>query len=457
MTISRRAFVFGIPRLGLVGGLLASCDEKQAPAQTSPEVLKEWKRGERLTRIKDSSLSQDGRYGVFSRLDTEECSIALVDFETAKTVSFAFGPEFAKVEDAAISSDGSKIAITLYNKPAGPDGSGGYGQSEIWVLDRTGAVEFKLVGLNRMKKMPQFSPDCEKLIFFADMRHQYLEPDELRLVVDGLGSFAVHELNFKDREIRLIDLPILPIPRGTFYTNSDTIIAAWSENVEDPEFDRLPADCVCGHPKSGDYGGNFWQRIRPRFEQTVGETRLLDGNTSRFQKFQMILPKFASVRDTLWLTNSACENGFLALLTLYDPNQDPSPSLLKYPNYQPPDASTRVISWLTRDGARADLDVPNHFDGILGASGSYNKTRVMAWAGGVDMEAPEFLFPWTYTAASGWEFLDLKTKYILKQMFDVKIDTTSIIVEIPQLIDKNGVGGTYETKSPVYGVRRSRQ
>lgn len=400
------------------------------------------------TRNLNCSLTREGSLGSFGRLDTSELSIAVVDFKTNSFDSYVLGPDFFQLDDVVISPDGNLLAFVVYSRSSSVE-------SEIWVINREGLVKLRLVGLGQAKVKPNFSPSCDKLIFFADMRHQYLsEANRALFDITNPGSMAVHELNLEDGRIRLLDLPILPSAKGAFYTNDNTVVAAWLQDLIDPEFSQLPVDCVCGRPKSADYGGNFWQRIRPRFQLSVGEAQLLDRDVSKFKKFELTLPKFESIRDTFRLTASPCEAGFLSVLELWDSSQDPGPELFKYPSYRPPDSSRVGLSWLTRDGGRQDIVLPIEFRDMPAACGSYDKSRVIAWAGNADASAAALRYPWTQEDSSKWESVDLQKKYQLAQTFEIKTNQNTSLIEIPKLIDKNGVGRTEEGRFLEYGASK---
>jgi hypothetical protein len=394
----------------------------------------------RSIRSMTGDLSQDGRFGAFSRLDSDEVSIALVDFEARTFVNYAVISEFNDIKDVVISRDGSLLACVVGVFGAQKD-------TEIWVIDRTGTVRWQLTGAVRLKAKPCFSQDGDKLLFFADMRHQYLPPQErLSWVGSSSGAMAVHELDLATGAVRLIDLPILPFPKACFYTNRNTVVAAYGVDVDNPEFDRLPVGCVCGNPRGGGYVGNFWQRIRPRFELTVGEADLVDAGTSRFKKFEMTMPDFASILDTFQMMQSPSEDGFLALLTLYDPRQDPGPELFSYRNYRPPEGPTIGLSWLSWDGGRVDVPMPGNFPDLSIACGSYDRSRVLAWLGNGDVYAPVVGRPFTHSAVTGWHMVDLGGQYEQSVALPVVINQRSVRIEIPELIDRNGIGQTDEDR-----------
>ena len=440
---SRRNFTLTMLATGLTSSILPGCESSPASVDPSEDEKLNRKIGEMITRNLNCSLTGNGNKGVFGRLDTENRAIALVDFETNLSKNYSLEIRVTRLEDVTISPDGGRVAFTVFHDDSAME-------SEIWIMAPDGLVEFKLRGLGRSITKPHFSSDGAKLLFFADMRHQYLttaEEDEFRTSSDK--SFAVHELNLTDLSFRLIDLPILPVPKGCFYTDQGTVVALWMTNVEDPEFSRLPAECVCGSFKAGDFGGNFWERNRWRLEQTVGEADIRSDGTSKFKKFEMTMPAFGSIRDTFWINASPCKNGFLAFPTIWDPTKDPPDGSFRARSYRAVDHSRRGLCWITRDGNRSDLELPPEVELLVTASGSFDQSRILAWpsVGGSDAAAHSTLrFPWTHTKASGWERVDLKSKYAPGQAIDVRPKEDMVPLEIPKLIDQNGVGETFETK-----------
>jgi hypothetical protein len=439
---NRRNFSLAILATGLASSILTGCESSPASVEPSENEKSNRKIGAMITRNLNCSLTRNGSKGVFGRLDTENLTIALVDFETHSSKTYRLDSGVYRLEDVVVSPDGGRIAYTVFHQESSDE-------SEIWIMDPDGLVEFKLTGSGRSLVKPHFSPDGTKLLFFADMRHQYLTPEQERILQMYSKSFAVHELNLSDLSFHLIDLPILPVPKGCFYTDQGTVVALWMTDVEDPEFSRLPAECVCGSFKAGDFGGNFWERNRWRLEQTVGEADIRSDGTSKFKKFEMTMPEFGSIRDTFWINASPCKNGFLTLPSIWDPSKDPSTNDPSARSYRAVDHSTRGLAWITRNGNRRDIELPPEGELLVTASGSFDQSRIIGWPSLSVSDAfaqSKTRFPWTHTSAAGWQRVDLNSKYAPEQTMNVKPKEAMTLLELPKLIDKNGVGETYETK-----------
>jgi hypothetical protein len=436
--LSRRGAIVKFVRLGALCTFLSSCrQQSQVFGQTEPRG---WKNRQMIqsTRQLNCSLSDDGNSAVFSRLDTEQPSIALIDFNTNATKSFQINEEFERLEDLVISGDGKRIAAVVYN-------SGSIGESQIWIVNNNGVIEFKLIGLDRTKAKPCFSIDGNSLFFFADMRHQYLPNENLtEFRSTGDESLAVHKLDLNSQEITLVDLPILPFPAGAFSISEGSIVGVWNSDVSEPQFDTLPVDSANGLNSSRGYGGNRWQRNRQHMTQTFGEAQILPGGSTKFIKFNIALPAFTSSLDMFQATRSPCNGGFLAVLELYDPDLDPTPDLLTYPNFQPSQAPNYGLAWLLRDGQRIDVSLRQEFSSIPSAAGSRNRSRVIAWAGLIENQnikfAAEVGFPWVKSEGSDWVLLDLKSNFKPELSIPIRSSSQTKTAEIPKLIDKNGVG-----------------
>lgn len=381
------------------------------------------------------SLNANGSKCVFPRIDNNEVSIALVDFNAATYDNFALPTNIGSIEDISISRDGKRIAFVA--REEFPNRS----EMDIWVIDVEGRVEFILTGEGRIKQKPAFSPDGRKLAFFADMRHQYLGGTEYDRGIDSPASMAVHELDLESEKIRLLDMPILPGPSESFYSDNEILIASWNFPIEDFADLKLPVNCDCGISIK-----NSWQRFPTRFQETIGQVNLSDGLNGKFEKFDIQLPRFNSVRDSFYLSSSPCENGFLAVLYLWDPVYDPTPELLQHPRYYPGDIPKIGLSWLFNDGNRSDFELPSDFTGIPFSCGSFDRSRVVVWAGLNDKAAIESKFPWTKELDADWQILDLYNKYKIENSFEMKSSEKTRKIEVPKLFDRNGVGKTFETQ-----------
>ncbi|MCA3697487.1 hypothetical protein [Aquidulcibacter sp.] len=441
MTPHRRELI-GLAALGSVGlPLLSACaggvDRIQAGGPTEAKVsLDDW-----VTRALCCSLTRDGGFGMFPRLDTREMNIALVDFKNSTSVSYMLDQQFLKIEHAVMSPDGSRIAFNVQFTIPGfepkyfavdrPE----FGNvAEIWVMNRKGEVEFRLVDHDREKRAATFSPDGTKLLFYADMRHQYLK---IRYPRSHNPSVAVHEFDLNDRTIRLIDLPILPRPDGCFYTEAKTVVGVWRQEVVDAEFSRLPVDCPYPWGMSNT---NYWRRFLPFYSQTIGEADLISDGTSVFKKFETKLPRFESIRDKFQMQTSPCEDGFLVLLELMDPRIDPAPIVLENPNYFAFDRRNYKLAWLSRDGTLNEIHAPERFTSYPSVCGSFDRSRVLAWAGTEKLGAAQFTYPFTSSNGSNWELVDLTGNFGPASVVQVSGYTEAVTVQIPKLLDPNGVG-----------------
>lgn len=452
MGLFRIRTVYGAVILWAFAALSMGCDalvDAKTPGVTMGQgATEEELRQARPTR---AAVSADGRFAAFTRLDSPEIGVVLVDFKTMSTTAYSIQTQHNRIEGLALSPDGAFLAVVL-------GGIDWLLQDEIWLFDAQGNVTTRIGGSSdnatsfsepgRELAAPCFSPSGNRVAFFSDMVHQYARPERVARADALLRSpaMAVHELDTATQIVRLIDLPILPLPFGCYYASATSLVGIWNERVTEPEFTRLPVDRLYITDPRGGFAGNYWMTTRWRFEQTIGQAELRADGSSQFQKFEFVPPPFMSIRDKFRATTSPSGAGFLAILTLYDQARDPTLNGLRNRSYRPTEEPAHRLAWLEPDGRRLDVQPYEGMIYPVAAAGSANRRRIVVWAGKAaepdDIFASQVGFPWTTTDGLDWEIMDLTRKYRPARTISVSPNADTVMIVLPQLIDRNGVGKT---------------